>query len=226
MSFTTSDTGIANMALGHIGHGKPIGSLSTDASREAHACRVFFDNSRDEVLRDVAWPFATKYASLSLVEEALTTEWSYSYRVPADCLMFRRIQSGLRNDNRQSKVPYRIGSDSSGGLIYTDHVDAVGEYTKRLTSVEFYPPDFKTLLSMKLASYIVPLISAGDPYKMGDSLAKKYLIQLAITTANARSEEQGEELPQSELIRAREGEFGGESSWMRITPTSTDVTGA
>ncbi len=208
MSFITSDVGICNMALAHIGVGKPIASF-TDASREAQACRVFYENARDEVMRDFGWPFCTRIMALALIEETPDEEWAFTYGWPSDCLAFKRILSGIRNDNRQTRTPYRIlNHEQYGRVIRTDKEDAEGEYTFRDTGVEDYPPDFKTLLSYKLAGYIVPLLSAGDPFKIGDSMAVKYQIKRAETMAAARNEEQPDEAPQAEVIRAREGEVG------------------
>lgn len=207
MSFVTSDTGICNMALAHIGVGKPIGNLETDASREAQACRVFFETARDEVLRDFSWPFCTRIVTLGLVEETPDEEWAYTYAWPSDAVGFRRIPSGIRNDNRQTRVPYRIiHHETYGKVIRTDMQDAKGEYTFRNEGVEDYPPDFKILVSYKLAGYIVPLLSAGDPFKIGDSMVVKYQIKRAETMAAARNEEQPDQIPEAESIRAREGE--------------------
>lgn len=222
MSFTSSDTGICNMALGHIGTGKVIANLTSESSREAVACRTFYETARDEVLRDFAWPFATKIEALAEVEEDPNEEWAFSYREPSDCLMFRKIQSGIRNDNRQSRVPFRKGGDSAGGLIFTDKEDAIGEYTRRVTQVEFYPPDFKTLLAYKLAGYIVPLLSAGDPSKIRDSMAALYQMKRGEVMAAARNEEQPEEPPESEFVRGREGEVNrfNAGAWQELPPES------
>lgn len=221
MSFVTSDTGICNMALAHIGVGKPIASF-TDASREAQACRIFFETARDEVLRDFGWPFCTRIVTLALIEETLDEEWAYTYAWPTDCLGFRRILSGVRNDNRQTRVPYRIiNIEGRGKVIRTDKQDAQGEYTFRDEGVQDYPPDFKVLVSYKLGGYIIPLLSAGDPFKIGDSLAAKYHVKRAETMAAARNEEQPDESPQAEYIRAREGEIGPTNgAFINVLPTS------
>lgn len=223
MAYSSSETSLVNMALGHMGVGKVIANLDTEPSREAIAARTFYETARDEVFRDFSWPFASKTGTLALVAENPTTEWGYAYRLPSDCVMFRKISSGIYNDTRQSRVPFQIFADDQGGLIYTNKSDAVGVWTFRNKSVEFYPPDFKTCFAYKLASYMVPMLSAGDPFKMGDSLLAKYRIWLAKASANARNEEQQPELPQSEFVRIRDGvgEFDGQSPWQSIPPVTT-----
>src|SRR4051812_32897245 len=98
-----TDVGICNMALGHLAVGKAIGAL-TEASQEARACLRFYEQARDEVLRDFPWPFATTVEALALVAVQPTTEWGYSYRYPLNCLALRRIPSGVRNDTRGTTV--------------------------------------------------------------------------------------------------------------------------
>lgn len=204
MSLPQVDLDIANLALGHLGVSKEIANLSTEKSKEAVACRKYFDLAREAVLRDFPWPFATKIATLSLVEEDPNSEWAYSYRYPTDCVYFRRILSGIRNDPRESRVPYRIARDSSGKLIFTDLDSAVGEYTVRLTTVTQYPPDFSLCLSYRLAAYIANSVTGAEPFKLKDEMMKHYKLELELAAANAANEEQPEEEPLTESFAARE----------------------
>lgn len=199
-----SKTGICNMALSHLGVGKNIANLDTDKGEEASVCRVFFETARDATLRDFAWPFANKSAALGLVEANPNDEWQYSYRYPSDCLKFIRIPSGTRNDTRQSRVPYKVSKDDAGKLLFTDMVDADGEYTVRITDPVFFTEDFVLALSLRIAAYIAPRITGGDPFKMGARAMQMYLVELSVARASALNEEQSEEDPQSEFIRARE----------------------
>ena len=199
-----SVTAICNMALSHLGVGTEIADLETESGEEAAACRRFYVVARDAVLRDFPWPFATKMATLALIETDPNDEWAYSYRYPTDSLSVRRIISGVRNDTRQSRVPYKIGQDSSGLLIYTDTEDAEMEYTVRMTDPSRYPPDFTTALSFLLASYIAPRLTAGDPFKMGNRAVEFYNVSIEKAQALAENEEQPEEAPDSEFIRGRE----------------------
>ena len=155
-----SSTDICNKAISHLGIGKEIANLETERTAEALACRRFFSDVIEEVLRDYAWPFATKFSDLELVEEDPTSEWSYSYRYPSDCLEFRRILSGTRSDTPDTRIPYRVGQDSQGRLIYTDQDSAEGEYTVRVTEAGRFTADFVSAASLLLASYIAPRLTA------------------------------------------------------------------
>jgi hypothetical protein len=86
---------ICNVALSHLANSTEIQDLDAEPSKEAQACRRLFDLTRDEVLRDFPWPFATASAALTLFASNPNTEWGYSYRMPAGKLFFRRILSGV-----------------------------------------------------------------------------------------------------------------------------------
>lgn len=199
-----SNTEIANLAIGHLGVGKEIANLDTENSKEAMACRRFFSDARDATLRDFNWPFARRFRTLTLVEEDPNDEWGYSYRYPTNCLAFRRILSGIRNDTRQSRIPYLLANDDDGELILTDKEDAQGEYTVKITDPARFSADFRIALSLRLAAYIAPWVAGGDPFKLGQRALTLYQFEISKAQATAGNEEQAEEPPESEYVRARE----------------------
>jgi len=201
---SSSKTEICNLALSHLGTAKRISNLETDTSGEATNCRIFFDIALEEVLRDFKWPFATKIEALALIEENPNTEWTYSYRYPSNCLTIRRILSGIRKDTRQSRVPYRVAFDDSARIIYTDQVEAYIEYTYNMTDPAYFPSDFTLALSYRLATLLAPILTGGDPFKLGVATFELYQMHLKKAVVNSFNEEQDEELPDSEFIRTRE----------------------
>lgn len=200
----SSKTEIINLALSHLGIGKEITNLETEKSAEASAARRVYDTALDFVLREVHWPFATRIAALALVEEEPNTEWGYSYRYPTDCIKVRRILSGLRNDTRQSKAPYRLVQDNAGKLILTDEQDAQAEYTVKTDNPQMYPPDFVMAFSYYLAWLMSSRITGGDQFGLGKTALTMYMNLISTAAANAFNEEQPEEEPQSQFIRERE----------------------
>lgn len=198
-----SSTEICNLALSHLGVGKEIANLETEQSQEASACRRYYETARDNTLRDFNWPFATRYAALGLVEEDPNEEWDFSYRYPSDCLKLRRILSGTRNDSRQSRVPYQIAQDNTGKLIFTDKDDAEVVYTYRETDPDKFTSDFIMALSFRLANYIAPRLTNGDPFGLGKRALDMYSYEISVAAANSYNEQQDEEPVDSELIRSR-----------------------
>lgn len=199
-----SQTDICNLALSHIGISKEIANVTTERTAEANACRRFYDIVRESVLKDYSWPFATKIAALNLVEEDPNDEWAYSYRYPSDCLYARRILSGQRDDTELTRVAYKITQDSQGILIFTDAENAELEYTLNVNDEDIYSSDFKLAFSYRLAHYIAPRLTAGDPFNLGDKAMQKYMIEIGRASANAFNEDKSSLPLTTESIAARE----------------------
>lgn len=193
---------ICNLALSHVGVGKEIAEIE-EKSREAMACRRVYEPALRSALRSAFWPFATKFVALGLVSSNPTSEWSYSYRYPSDCLRFRRILSGIRNDNRQSRIPYRFVNGASGQEVYTDQSSAEAEYTVFVDDTSRFPDDFVMALSYLIAFLIAPQLTGGDPFKLGDKAKAMFDMEIGKAEAAAANEEQAEEDSESEFIRAR-----------------------
>lgn len=198
-----SETEIANFALAHLGVSKPITNIVTERSKEAMACKLFYDISRNEMMREFPWPFSTRFVDLALVGTAPTTEWGYSYRYPSDCACLRRIMSGNRNDSVDSRIPYRLGNDTNGELIFTDMADASVEYTHNITDPLLFSADFIAALSLRLAAYIAPQLTSGDPFKIGPRAERFYMLSIAKAQSSAVNEEQRDRTPESEFILGR-----------------------
>jgi len=221
----TADTEIANLAVSHLGISEEIGDLTTENSDEANAIRRFYDVALETTLRELNWPFTTRYQTLGLVEENPNDEYRYSYRYPSDVLFIQKIQSGIRNDNRQSRISYRIMSDDSGQLVLTDAKDPVIYYIRKEDNVSFYPSDFVLAFSYQLAFLAAPRITGGDPFRLGDKAQVNFFNMISKASANQLNDEQAEQDPESEYTRARDstniGSLGEEGT---IYPTGFTVT--
>jgi hypothetical protein len=193
---------ICNLALFHLGNGKEIASID-ERSQEAAVVRRFFDPALEAVLRDFDWPFATKIAALAQVSVNPNTEWKFSYRYPSDCINIRRVLSGTRQDTAKSKVPFKIAQGPAGILIFCDIEQASIEYTVLTTNTQLFPPDFTMALSYKLAAYIAPRVTGGDPTKLGPRALQLYEYEISKAKAAALNEEQPDLQLDSEFITAR-----------------------
>jgi len=200
----TTETGICNLALSHLGVAKTIADLTTERSVEAGACRAFYETSRDEMLRDGYWPFAKRIVALALVESAPNDLWAYSYRYPADCKRALRIPNGSRVDTEQTKVQFDISSDATARLIFCDLSDAELEYTALITDTSLFDSDFIMALSLRLATYIAPRVTAGDAFKLGDRSRQLFAMSYTKAMATHGNETVEAGNPSSEFERARQ----------------------
>lgn len=198
-----SKTEICNIALAHLGVGTEIGNLDSETSSEAASCRRYYEIAKDTTLRDFPWRFSSKDRSLSLIAENPNDQWGYSYRYPSDCIKMRKIYSGLRTDTNDTRVPYEITRDDAGLVIYTDMREACLHYTFKNDDPDQYPPDFTMALSWRLAMYIAPRVTNGDPFKLRDQALQMYEFELSRAEASDVNEQQPETERLSELERSR-----------------------
>lgn len=201
---STSQLAIWNIALSHLGVSVEVADV-TERSKEAQACRRFYDQTIAEVLRDFPWPFATTFADLALVATSPTAEWAYSYRVPADCVRFVRVLSGLRVDTPSSRIPFRLGMDATGTLVYCDLNPAQAEYTSNLVTEARFSADFTQMAALLLAGYIGPRVTKGDDFKLGDRALKLYEWRKAMAWQNAAGEQARDLSDSSSFLDARDG---------------------
>lgn len=217
-----SNTQIANYALGHLGSTKQISNLTTERSKEADALRTFYEVTRDEVLRSFNWPFARKYIELALVTSPASIEWAYAYRQPSDCIAERSVRPKLQTENEfntlgygyppavrhgiiydSERIPFVLGSDESGGLIFTNQDLAELEYTYRITNDMLMPADFQMAFSYLLASRAAPSITGGDPTGLQSKNLQLYFNKISEAEANSTQAEQMPPNPPSAYVRAR-----------------------
>lgn len=204
--------GICNLALGHLKITHQIANLTTDQSPEAVACRTFYNIVKQQMLEDFKWPFATKQAALALIEgnpfaydSSGNSEWAYAYEYPADAVNFVRILSGLRNESRLDRVPFRIFNNpiDQAKMILTDMECAFGEWTTNVLPEDMFSAAYAMALSLILAHMIAPMVTGGDPFKLGDRAMKLYGERLIKAQGNALNEEQIDIEPESEFVQAR-----------------------
>ncbi len=195
---------VYNMALGHLGIGKTVGSI-TERSREAIACTTYYETVRDEVLTDVDWPWATKRATLELVLEEPNDDWLYAYRYPVNCKKLLKIPNGCtRDDNMDTLVRYVIQDHATEGkLIYTDQEEAEAIFISEMDNPNVWPAAHAMNVSLRLASFVGGVVGGADAVKMADRAGAKYEAykrKARIDAANEQPQPQ-DQLPES--IRAR-----------------------
>lgn len=177
---------ICNMALSLASVTKRINSLD-DATVEAQQCGIYFDSSRDGLLQEHAWRFATKHAPLSPMNEQHPS-WDHVYAYPSDCIRLLRVfgagsemegQEWLRtNYEPQRPRLFELYSMRSNRVILTNMEQAYGEYVSRAIDPLQYPPLFAEALAYRLAMELVVPLAAGN-FNNRDKLAQYYMRALS-----------------------------------------------
>ena len=203
-----SDTGIANMALSHVGAKSTIENLE-EKSAGARQCRIWYDYSRIMVLEAHDWNFARKRRTLALhgdtisetSSDPLAGVWGYRYEYPDDCVMARKIQNP--NAPPGDATPFAVEGSLSGSekTILTDLQDAVLVYTWDQASTNMFSPQFVLALSHLLAHHIAFSLTGNRKIKI-DEL--KIFQGLVVVAAGANANEGVEPPPRdADWIRAR-----------------------
>lgn len=221
-------TQIANLAIAHCGVSKPLADLTTDRSIEAQMCLTWMDTARQTVLQRIPWSFATKQVTPAVVANYPTNEWMFAYEYPSDALKMTRFMSWrLNNDDRQSRIPYRIMqpvsialsaaqppptipyANQAGLWIYTNwpgvniNLPTVIEYTFDNQNVSQWTSPFCWGMSLMLASLIIVPLTSGDPQNKKAAIMADYDKAMGAASEDNANEEQRPQEPQSEFIRAR-----------------------
>jgi hypothetical protein len=139
------ETSICNLALGKIGD-KTITSLD-ESSNQARACKRFYAQCRDELLRMHPWNFAIARAQLSKLPTAPVFGWAAQYQLPTDLIRIRSF-----NDVEVWDVGTQF--ELEGGLLLTDMDEAKIRYVRREENANKYDPLFVTALATLIASEI------------------------------------------------------------------------
>lgn len=183
-----SVTDICSQALLRIGQ-QPISEI-TEQSNEALICRKFYEQTRDELLRQHPWNFAIGNKNLS-AEAATSTNsaYEYLYPLPADCL---RVLSVYEYD-------YEWCVEGKNLLINSD--DPEIKYIKRVTDSGIFPDDFIEVLVLKLACKLcIPLTKDIRQQKL---LYEEYEMTSGRAKAADAQENSYQELETSTIINAR-----------------------
>jgi len=159
---TTTKESIARLAFSNIGISKVVTSIDTPTTLEEKLIAAIFDATRDYVLTDFPWPFATEFIELGDVDgdtdDPVNTDWVFTYALPEGCMTLRRlVPADGRGADR--KIPFRIGRNADVPVIFTDEEDAVAEMTVSITDVTLFDAHFIEALAWRLAYKLAPIVS-------------------------------------------------------------------
>jgi len=189
----SSQIDICNMALFHIGSDVRITSL-TEGTKEARACNLFYEQTRQMSLVAHPWGFAKKVDALALLSSGNPKGFDLAYQLPSDCLFAREISQGTPS---LGELDYVV----VGRELWTDVEDAELVYTYDATDVNQMSPLFATAFSHRLALVLAMPITKNVEVRREQFAA--YMGSLSeAKTIDAREQHDSREKT-SDLIAAR-----------------------
>ena len=132
----TSVVSICNSALIKLG-AERISSINEDV-KAAILCKEQYYKSRDNLLRNHNWNFATIRVSLGRDSEAPAFGFSYRYQIPTDCV---KVVSVYPDSNHQIEGRYILSNESS----------LSAKYISNGIDVAYYDMNFVEALALRLA---------------------------------------------------------------------------
>ena len=168
---------IANKALNNLGQTQTIGSF-VENSTAAGLCNRYYNDIREELLKNFPWNFAVKVADLTVVTDETDDVYSYVYEYPEDCLRVLRV--GVEGDgNEPTANPFDEHMNSENPplkRIYCDLEDARAKYVFDVQEVDQMPSEFRTALAWELSNRIAAgLASSAQMMQMAEVRAQKSL---------------------------------------------------
>lgn len=142
----TTKTELCNRALAIIG-GKLLSDFATDVTSGGQLCRLFFDDSVDELLELYPWTFAMRRATLSAaLQDVPLFGFAHAYQLPPDCV--KVWETDLMD------VQWRVEDDH----LLTDYSPVHIGYTVRVADTAVYSAGFRQALHYLLAAKLaVPI---------------------------------------------------------------------
>lgn len=200
---TTAVT-ISNLALSNLGISSLISAMN-EASNEARICNLWYEQTRDAVLQDFPWPFATRRVTLAEVTGDPASDWDYVYAYPSDCLQARAITlPGIRKPRNDQRIEFEIAYNGSQRVIYTDQYEAELIYTAQITDPTLFDPLFTLATSWAMSAAIAPaLVGQVAGQSVANTMRQTYSLLLSQAAAAAMREGFEGVEPESELLTVR-----------------------
>jgi hypothetical protein len=158
------------MALGHLK--KNAITALTDATENARKCLLFYEPTRDAVLRMRSWNFATRRVALVELANDEVAGWEYVYALPTLCILVRKVFTDTTTENPNPENFIQVYSPTSAvNAIATNAESAYCEYTYKVVDPNLFDPLFVMALSYELAAVMAPVLTGSasmgiDMHKM------------------------------------------------------------
>lgn len=166
-------TDVCNMALSYLGKGR-IASLD-DQSEQARQCKLFYEYTKQRLLREYTWGFAKRILKLAELD-TINPFYDHVYSYPNHCIAVKRIFNcedskeldgsirkvanlGRISDEREVFEVYMVSDNIRG--IATNVKNAWCEYTYNVVDMNVCSSDFIEALTHMLA-YEMALALTGN----------------------------------------------------------------
>jgi len=196
---------LVNYALRAIGANR-ITALN-EGSKTANAANDIYEMTRDHLLRQHPWNFATMRATLAELGTTPSSGFDHQHGLPSDWVRTISVHS---NDAGTDALEYKEETYSGQRVVLSNSSTVYLRYVGRVTDPNLYPPDFQVALSLELAKRLAVAIPNSVSLKTDlDKDAETALLKAKSADAMGQSPEKR---PAGSWVSARPGL---NSSWFR-----------
>lgn len=161
MQRAASEVEAANGALAHVKH-PPIASLQ-ERRAAAIACRTRFGDTRDALLREYPWNFATAWVTPAMDPRPGLGKFKNRYPLPADCVKVRSVDGLELDDWAIEASSINPGEDAVQVSVLVTNATAPNiEYTRRIESPALWDALFLQCFQLRLGAAIAPLVGRNS----------------------------------------------------------------
>ena len=193
-----TDTDICNMALSNLGKGM-IANME-EGIEDARACKLFYETTRREVLREFPWGFAHRIERLAVVDADIPG-WSHAYGYPAKGLKINNVFSDANSGRYERYDVVNIGSSTK--VIVANCSPCYADFTWDVKDPELmddlFIQGFAHLLASKMAMRLT-----GNP-QLGQNEYQLYRARIMQAQLQDAREQEPHTIFESSYIAARKG---------------------
>ena len=216
------EVSIYNLALNAVGARNNI-SLTTENSREAEVCRLWYPVIRDQVLASAFWPSATAFKRLALLVERNSEEnWVNTDPAPGFAYIHSTPADMLRPRYFATFAPFALNSYPGDVVaISSNEQTPILTYTSRQTNIALWDSELQLAIVYGLAANVcMPL--TGKPGRARTMLEQANTLIAAAREGSANTNSQQlEVIP--DWIAAR-GYNGGFTQTKFLYPFGSDLS--
>lgn len=201
MTAITSPVDICNMALSHLGQ-RDVQNIASPTSDSERVCALWYDVTRQGLLREYVWRFAKARKTISRVGSG-EFDWTSAYQLPNDFLRLLSI-----NGEREVFQTQHYDVEGRNLLLNGNNPSIDIRYVRDNTNVGEWDPLFKIMLSYKLAMAMAYKFTLKKG--LTEDLSKRIAeCEPKAATVNAQ-ERPPVRIQRSRYLRARgDGSYGG-----------------
>jgi len=166
MSITTP-TEAVNMALDHLGEAVVATPYTGNTDVASEAAVRHFANTRDTVLRDHTWAFATRIEELVASADAADTDWTYKYDLPTGCLKVISIINALGRTAEDEEFILRHTVADDAEVLLTDTETPTIKFMYQEDDVALWEANFIEAFSYRLAANLCFPVTQNAGLKQG-----------------------------------------------------------